>query len=78
MRNCPPPFAAAWSRSVISTGVHLGHQAVIGKALDLARSLGVPAGVMTFEPHPRSVFAPDQPPFRLTPFRIKARLIEAL
>jgi riboflavin kinase/FMN adenylyltransferase len=33
---------------------------------------------MTFEPHPRSVFVPDQPPFRLTPFRIKARLIEAL
>ena len=59
-------------------GVHLGHQAVIGKALALAKSFGVPAGVMTFEPHPRSVFAPDQPPFRLTPFRIKARLIEAL
>jgi riboflavin kinase/FMN adenylyltransferase len=59
-------------------GVHLGHQAVIGKALSLAKSLGVPAGVMTFEPHPRSVFSPDQPPFRLTPFRIKARLIEAL
>jgi riboflavin kinase / FMN adenylyltransferase len=59
-------------------GVHLGHQAVIGKALDLAKSLGAPAGVMTFEPHPRSVFTPDQPPFRLTPFRIKARLIEAL
>ena len=59
-------------------GVHLGHQAVIGKALELARKLGAPAGVMTFEPHPRSVFTPDQSPFRLTPFRIKARLIEAL
>ena len=59
-------------------GVHLGHQAVIGAALDLAKKLDAPAGVMTFEPHPRSVFVPDQPPFRLTPFRIKARLIEAL
>jgi riboflavin kinase/FMN adenylyltransferase len=59
-------------------GVHLGHQAVIGQALALARRKGIPAGVMTFEPHPRSVFIPDQPPFRLTPFRIKARLIEAL
>ena len=59
-------------------GVHRGHQAVIGKALALAKGWGVPAGVMTFEPHPRSVFSPDQPPFRLTPFRIKARLIEAL
>jgi len=59
-------------------GVHRGHQAVIGKALELAKKAGAPAGVMTFEPHPRSVFVPDQPPFRLTPFRIKARLIEAL
>ena len=59
-------------------GVHRGHRAVIGAALDLAEKLDAPAGVMTFEPHPRSVFTPDQPPFRLTPFRIKARLIEAL
>jgi riboflavin kinase/FMN adenylyltransferase len=59
-------------------GVHRGHQAVIGRALELAKGWNVPAGVMTFEPHPRSVFSPDQPPFRLTPFRIKARLIEAL
>ena len=59
-------------------GVHLGHQAVIGTALARARNHGVPAGVMTFEPHPRAVFNPGQAPFRLTPFRIKARLIEAL
>jgi riboflavin kinase/FMN adenylyltransferase len=59
-------------------GVHRGHQMVIREALDLSRRLGVPCGVMTFEPHPRSLFAPDTPPFRLTPFRIKARLIEAL
>ena len=59
-------------------GVHLGHQAVIGAALAQARRQNIPCGVMTFEPHPRSLFAPDTPPFRLTPFRIKARLIEAL
>jgi len=59
-------------------GVHLGHQAVIGAALARARELKVPAGVMTFEPHPRQVFVPDCEPFRLTPFRIKARLIEEL
>lgn len=59
-------------------GVHLGHQAVIGRARDLARQMGAPCGVMTFEPHPRSVFNPDHPAFRLTPFRIKARLIEEL
>ncbi len=59
-------------------GVHLGHQAVIGEARRIARSGGRPLGVMTFEPHPRMVFKPDQEPFRLTPFRIKARHVEAL
>ena len=59
-------------------GVHPGHQTVIGTALAMARQRGMPSGVMTFEPHPRAVFKPDLAPFRLTPFRIKARLIEAL
>jgi len=59
-------------------GVHRGHQAVIGTAQRIARELGVPAGVLTFEPHPRSVFRKDDPPFRLTPFRVKARMLEAL
>ncbi len=42
-------------------GVHLGHRSVI----DLARREGAPLGVVSFEPHPRSFFAPDAPPFRL-------------
>jgi len=42
-------------------GVHLGHRSVI----DLARRENVPLGVISFEPHPRSFFAPDAPPFRL-------------
>ncbi len=59
-------------------GIHLGHQRVIGIALDAAKARGVACGVMSFEPHPRSVFQPDLPPFTLTPFRIRARLIESL
>ena len=59
-------------------GVHRGHQAVIGAARAAGRAAGVPAGVLTFEPHPRAVFDPALPPFRLTPWRIKARAIEAL
>ncbi|TDL75113.1 bifunctional riboflavin kinase/FAD synthetase [Palleronia sediminis] len=47
-------------------GVHLGHQAVIARAAAVARDRGAPLGVVTFEPHPREVFAPDAPPFRLT------------
>jgi riboflavin kinase/FMN adenylyltransferase len=59
-------------------GVHRGHQAVIGAAGGIARAQGRPHAVMTFEPHPRAFFAPSQEPFRLTPLRIKARLIEQL
>lgn len=59
-------------------GVHRGHQGIIGKARQLAEASGQRTAVMTFEPHPRSVFQPANPPFRLTPFRVKARLIQAL
>jgi riboflavin kinase/FMN adenylyltransferase len=59
-------------------GIHLGHQFVIAKARELARRAGAPAGMLTFEPHPRSVFQPAAPPFRLTPFRVKAGLLRSL
>jgi len=42
-------------------GVHRGHQAVLGRALEEALRLGVPALALTFEPHPRKVFRPDEP-----------------
>ncbi len=59
-------------------GIHRGHQGVLAEAGRLAESFGAPHAVLTFEPHPRQFFKSDGPPFRLTPFRIKARLIEAL
>ncbi len=43
-------------------GVHLGHRSII----DTARAaVDAPLGVILFEPHPREVFAPGAPPFRL-------------
>ncbi|WP_374377579.1 bifunctional riboflavin kinase/FAD synthetase [Dongia sp.] len=59
-------------------GVHLGHQAVIGQAAEIARSKKAPLAVLTFEPHPRTFMRPEDPPFRLTPFRIKTRHLQAL
>jgi riboflavin kinase / FMN adenylyltransferase len=59
-------------------GLHRGHAALIGAACERARTLGVPAAVLTFEPHPRSVFMPAGEPFRLTPFRVKEREIARL
>ena len=46
-------------------GVHRGHQAVIGQAREAAERLGVPLGVVSFDPHPRRYFQPEAAPFRL-------------
>ncbi len=72
-----------WTRGAVVAlgnfdGVHRGHQAVIGRARDVAREYGVPLGVVTFEPHPRSVFNPDAEPFRLSSMRSKAHRLEVL
>jgi riboflavin kinase/FMN adenylyltransferase len=59
-------------------GVHQGHQVVLAQAAEQARRLKTNLGVLTFEPHPRGFFKPDEPPFRLTPFRIKMRHLQDL
>lgn len=58
-------------------GMHRGHLAIIARTAAIAREQGLSLGAVTFEPHPRNVFSPDAPPFRLTPFRSKARLMQA-
>ena len=58
-------------------GFHLGHQAVVGRAVARARAEGRPALVATFDPHPMRFFRPDSPWFRLTTMDQRARLIEA-
>ena len=58
-------------------GFHRGHQVVIGEAGRLARHMGLNLTVVVTEPHPVSFFAPHVPPFRLTPFRERAQLLEA-
>ena len=59
-------------------GLHRGHVQLIGRARDLAQGRGRPMAVLTFEPHPRSVFLPGAEPFRLTPFRVKERELARL
>jgi riboflavin kinase/FMN adenylyltransferase len=58
-------------------GVHLGHQAMLQRTEDAAKKRGLPACVMTFEPHPRELFTPDQAPTRLTSLREKLELFES-
>ena len=56
-------------------GVHRGHRAVIGAAVARAKALGRPAAALTFEPHPRAFFNPNEPLFRLTDEAGKLRLL---
>jgi riboflavin kinase/FMN adenylyltransferase len=59
-------------------GVHKGHQMVIGLAAEAAREQGLPLGVITFDPHPRVYFRPDEPAFRLMKTDQQARALEAM
>jgi riboflavin kinase/FMN adenylyltransferase len=58
-------------------GVHRGHQAMLAELTRAARDLWLPSCVLTFEPHPREFFAPDQAPTRLTSLREKLERIAA-
>lgn len=58
-------------------GVHRGHRTVLDAALEEGREDHVPVFAMTFEPHPRTVFNPDKPVFRLTPQEQKAEILKA-
>lgn len=59
-------------------GVHKGHQALIGRAVELARQRGLPSVVLTFDPHPAEVVRPGSHPAQLTSLNRKAELVEQL
>ncbi len=57
-------------------GVHKGHRALLAHGKNMADAKGLKFGVLTFEPHPRKLFRPDDPPFRITPPALKYLLLE--
>ena len=61
-------------------GVHVGHQAMLLRLIASARERNLPASVMTFEPHPRELFAQtkEQVPTRLTSLREKLELLKSV
>ncbi|MGW7089491.1 bifunctional riboflavin kinase/FAD synthetase [Streptomyces sp. NPDC054871] len=71
-----------WGRSVVTIGsydgVHRGHQLIIGRAVERARELGVPAVVVTFDPHPSEVVRPGSHPPLLAPHHRRAELMADL
>lgn len=59
-------------------GVHRGHQQLIGRVVARARARGVRSVVLTFDPHPRAVLAPESAPPRITTVDDEAGLIASL
>lgn len=71
-----------WGRGVVTIGsydgVHRGHQLIIGKTVARARELGLPAVVVTFDPHPSEVVRPGSHPPLLAPQHRRAELMAEL
>ncbi len=69
-------FDDAWNRGELPPGavatignydgVHRGQRAILDKVVERSRKLGVPAAVVTFEPHPAKVLSPEWAPRCLT------------
>ena len=58
-------------------GIHRGHRAMLDRVAAVARDRGLPACVLTFEPHPRELFSPREAPARITRMRDKLELLAA-
>ncbi len=84
MQVIPDALAAAdLPQGVVATignfdGVHRGQRAILEHVVERGRALGLPAVVVTFEPHPLAVVQPESAPPRLTTAAQKERLISAL
>ncbi len=57
-------------------GLHLGHQALLAKTVAVAQAQQLQPAVMTFEPHPREFFTPQNAPARLSSMREKLEYFE--
>jgi riboflavin kinase / FMN adenylyltransferase len=58
-------------------GIHLGHQALIRGAVTDSKRIGAPSVVLTFEPHPLRVLAPERAPKMLLSHKDKMQLLQS-
>lgn len=59
-------------------GLHLGHQSIIKQLIEYSTKTGLPGVVITFEPYPMEYFSPETAPARLTDFRQKIEMFDAM
>lgn len=90
MPSIPPPLVVAttgrWSEAAPACavavgnfdGVHLGHAAIARRLVETARGLGLPAVVLSFDPHPAAVLRPAAAPPALSTIARRAELLLAL
>ena len=75
-------FPEKFKHSVVAIGnfdgLHRGHLAVFDSALNTASKQDVPVIAVTFEPHPRTLFRPEHPVFRLSQPQAKADILRVL
>jgi riboflavin kinase/FMN adenylyltransferase len=77
LRNLKPRHRGSVASIGNFDGVHLGHLVVLKELKERARSAGLPATVVLFEPMPQEYFAPERAPIRLTRFSEKWPLLQA-
>lgn len=82
MSQIPMPVGVPRSHAAVLTignfdGVHRGHVAMLGRLKELSVQLGLPAVVVTFDPPPLAILAPERLPPRLTTVEQKAALLRA-
>lgn len=59
-------------------GVHVGHSTVLRRLVERTEAAGLSTGVLTFDPHPVQILAPDRAPLLLTSFERRVELIREL
>lgn len=82
MSQIPMPVGVPRSHAAVLTignfdGVHRGHVAMLGRLKELSVQLGLPAVVVTFDPPPLAILAPERLPPRLTTVEQKVELLRA-
>ena len=76
--NVPPALKGGVLSVGVFDGVHVGHQKVLGRAVERAHELDTAAVVFTFHPHPLAVLRPDDAPPLIQTFGRKLELMREI